>query len=77
MLESEILKENRGVFVIYKCNKNLKEMVAPSLYPKSNFKSNCTIVSWNKCDICKNFLIGDSKIRCTITGKTYFIKGNL
>ena len=50
-------------------------MVAPSLYPKPSIKS--TIVSCNKCDICTNFLITDSKFRCTVTGKTYFIKGNL
>ena len=52
-------------------------MVAPSLYPKPSIKSNRTIVNCNKCDICKNFLIVDSKFRCTVTGKTYFIKGNL
>ena len=50
-------------------------MVAPSLYPKPGIKS--TIVSCNKCDICTNFLITDSKFRSTVTGKTYFIKGNL
>ena len=52
-------------------------MVAPSLYPKPSIKSNHTIVSCNKCDICKNFLVTDSKFRCTVAGKTYFIKGNL
>ena len=52
-------------------------MVAPSLYPKPSIKSNRTIVSCNKCDICKNILITDRKFRCTVTGKTYFIKGNL
>ena len=61
--------------VIYRRNKNLKEMVATSLYPKPNNKSNRTIVSCNKCDICK--MITDSKFRCTVTGKTYFIKDNL
>ena len=48
--------------VIYKRNKNLKGMVAPSLYYKP-------IVSCNKCVIFKNFLITDSKFRCTVTGK--------
>ena len=52
-------------------------MVAPSLYPKPSIKSISTIVSCNKCDIRKNFLIIDSKFRCTVTGKTYYIKGNL
>ena len=52
-------------------------MVAPSLYPKPSIKSNRTIVNCNKFDICKNFLIADSKFRSTVTGKTYVIKGNL
>ena len=53
-------------------------MVASSLYPKPSIRSNRTIiVSCNKCDICKNFLITDSKFRSTVTGKTYFIKDNL
>ena len=76
----EVLKKvflNNKFFVIYKRNKNLKEIVAPSLYPKPSIKSTRTIVSCKKCDICKNFLITESKFRCTVTGKTYFIKGNL
>ena len=52
-------------------------MVAPSLYPKPSNKSNRTIVSCNKCDICENFLITYNKFRFTVTGKTYFIKDNL
>ena len=52
-------------------------MVAPSLYPKPCIKSNHTIVSCNKCAICKNFLITYNKFRWAITGKRYFIKGNL
>ena len=84
----EILKKvfpNNRFSVTYKRHKNLKEMVVPSLYPKPGIKSNRTIVSCNKCDICKNFLITDStfrcavagKFRCAVAGKTYFIKGNL
>ena len=44
-------------------------MVAPSSCSKPSIKSNGTIVSCNKCDICKNFLITDNKFRCTVTGK--------
>ena len=76
----EVLKKvflNNKFFVIYKRNKNLKEIVAPSLYPKPSIKSTRTIVSCKKCDICKNLLITERKFRCTVTGKTYFIKGNL
>ena len=77
---NEVLKKvfsNNKFPLIYKCKKNLKEMVAPSLYPKPSIKSNRAIVSCNKCDICKNVLLADSKFRYTVTGKTYFIKGNL
>ena len=76
----ELLKKafpNNKFSVTYKRNKNLKEMVAPSLYFKPSIKSNRAIVSCNKCDIYKNFLITDSKFRCTVTGKTYFFKGSL
>ena len=52
-------------------------MVARSLYPIPSTKSNRTIVSCNKWDICKNLLITDSKFRCTATGKIYFIKDDL
>ena len=75
----ELLKKafpNNKFSVIYKCKKNLKDILAPSLYPKPSIKSNRTIVSWNKCDICKDVFITDSKFKCTVTGNTYFIKGN-
>ena len=52
-------------------------MVAASLYPKPSIKSNRTIVTYNKYEICKNFLITDSKYRCTVTSNIYFSKGNL
>ena len=76
----EVLKKafpNNTFSVIYKGNKTLKEIVALSLYPKPSIKSNGIIVSCNKRDICKNFLITDIKFRCTVTGKTFFIKCNL
>ena len=68
---------NNKVSVIYKRNKNLKEMVASSLYPKPSIKINCTIASCSKCDICKSFLITDSNFICTVTVKTYLLKCNL
>ena len=54
----EVLKKtfaNNTFSVIYKRNKNLKEIVSPSLYRKPSIKGNGTIVSCNKCDILKNF----------------------
>ena len=66
LLSDEVLKKafpNNTFSVIYKRNRNLKEIVALSLYPKPSIKNNGTIVSCNKCDICKNFLIADIKFR--------------
>ena len=54
----EVLKKifpNNTFSVIYKRNKNLKEIVSPSLYQKPSIKGNGTIVSCNKCDILGNF----------------------
>ena len=53
----EVLKKafpNITFSVIQKRNKNLEEMVSP-LYQKPSIKSNDTIVSCSKCNICKNF----------------------
>ena len=48
-------------------------MVAPSLTSNLALKVIVLLLAY----ICKNFLITDSKFRCTVIGKTYFIKGNL
>ena len=59
---------------IYKRNKNLKELIAPSVYPK---KINTRISSITSCDICKNYMIFDNTFICTVTGRTYSIKVQL
>ena len=41
---------NNTFFVIYKRNKNLKEIASTSLYQKPSIKGNGTIVSCSKCD---------------------------
>ena len=65
----------KGCFsTIYKRNKNLKELIAPSVYPK---KINTRISSITSCDICKNYMIFDNTFICTVTGKTYSIKVQL
>ena len=52
-------------------------MVASPLYRKPSIKSNSTTVRCNKCEICQNFLITNSRFRRTVAGKTYFIKSKL
>ena len=57
--------------------KNLKEILAPSKYPNpKNSRQNC-ITSCYKCDICKNYMVFDRTFKCTVTGKVYYIKGEM
>ena len=62
---------------IFRSNKNLKELLAPSQYlnPK-NSKQN-SITSSNKCDICINYMVFDRTVKCAVTGKVYYIKGEM
>ena len=62
---------------IYKRNKNLKELIAPSIYPKKTNTRKSSIADCNNCDICKNYMIFDNTFTCTATGKSYFIRGQL
>ena len=43
--------------VTYKRNKNLKEILSPSLFPRTTKQKECSIEECNKkCDICKKFV---------------------
>ena len=52
-------------------------MIAPSVYPKKISTRISSITSCNDCDICKNYMIFDNTIICIVTGKSYFIRGQL
>ena len=68
----------KGCFsTIYKRNKNLKELIAPSVYPKKINTRIGSITSCNNCDICNNYIVSDNTFICTVTGKSYFIRGQL
>ena len=62
---------------IYKRNKNLKELVAPSIYPKKINTWTSRIKSCTNCDISKNYAIFGNTFICTVTGNSYFIRGQL
>ena len=62
---------------IFKRNKNLNEILATPKYPKPKKSRQNSITSCNKCDICKNYVVFDRTFRCTITGKVYYIKGEM
>ena len=56
--------------------KNLKEMLAPSSYPKSVNSQINIVTPCNSCYICKHYLVTKMKFASKITDKTYFIKGD-
>ena len=64
--------------VTYKRNKNLREILSPSLFPRTTKQNKCFIEKCNKkCDICKNFLIVSTGFTCFATKRKYKIKAIL
>ena len=52
----QIFPENTFNFTSRR-NKNLKELISPSLFPRTIKENNCSIEKCNRrCNICKNFL---------------------
>ena len=55
---------------IYKSNKNLKELIATSIYPKKINTRTSSITSCSNCGICKNYIIFDNTFIFNVTGKS-------
>ena len=63
----QIFPENT-VNVTYRRNKNLKELIPPSLFPRTIKENNCSIEKRNRrCDICKDFLILSTEFTFHVT----------
>ena len=67
----------KSIATVYRRQTNLKEMLAPSSYPKSVYSQVNIITPCDSYDICKHYLVAERKFTSKITGKTYFIKGDL
>ena len=66
------------ISVTYKRNKNLREILSPSLFPRTSKHNECSIKECNrKCDICKNFLVASPDFTCFATKRKYKIRGIL
>ena len=52
-------------------------MLAPSSCPKSVNSQVNIITPYNSCDTDKHYLVAERKFTSKVTGKTYFIKGDL
>ena len=77
MMHSKLCFRKGCFSTIYKRKKNLKELIAPSVYPKKINTRISSITSYNNCDICNNYMVFDNTFNCIVTGKSYFIRGQL
>ena len=59
---------------IYRRDKNLEQLLAPSKYPNPKNSRQNPITSCNKCDICISYIVFDRTFKCTVTGKVCYIK---
>ena len=66
------------ISVTYKRNKNLREILSPSLFPRTTKLNEWSIKGFDReCDICKNFLVVSPDFTCLATKQKYKIKGIL
>ena len=76
----ENLKElfpTSGFNTIYKSNKNLKELLSPSVFPDRKSTKSNSLISCNSYDICNNCMVFEVMFTCAVTGKKYFVKEEL
>ena len=68
---------SKSIKTLYRGEKNLKEILSPSLFPAKPKISERCLTSCKKCDICKDYLITDNKFKYKVTDKFYNVRGNL
>ena len=61
----------------YRREKDLKEILSPSLFPAKPKNSENCITSCKKCHICKNYLITNNSFKCKVTGKFHNVRRKL
>ena len=72
-----IFPENT-INVTHKRNKKLKELISPSLFPKTTKENNSsTEKSSRRSDICKNFQVVSTEFTCHATKRKYKTRGTL
>ena len=68
-----------SINITYKRGKSLRELISASMFPQAQVESR-SIVSKCKskrCDICQNCFVCKNEFTCTVTGKTYKVRGKL
>ena len=70
----QIFPENTGN-VTYRRNRNLKELMSPSLFPRAIKESKGSTEKCNRtCDIYKKFLVVSTEFTCHATKRKYKIR---
>ena len=73
----QISPENT-VNVTYRRNRNLKELISSSLFPRTIKENNGSMQKYNRrCNICINFLVLSTEFICHATKHNYKIRGFL
>ena len=67
----------KSIKTLYRREKNLMEILSPSLFLAKPKNSESCITPCQKCGICKNYLLTDNKFNCKVTGRFYNVRGNL
>ena len=64
------------ISVTYGRGECLKELISPSLYPRTVTESASGVskCNENRCDICKNYLVFKNEFTRTATGRTCKVK---
>ena len=63
-----------AIKTLYMHENNLEEILSP-LFPSNTKQIENSITSCNKQDICKSFLVSDTKFKCKVIGRVYNIRG--
>ena len=71
------ISPSKSIKTLCRSEKNLKEILSPSLFPAKPKHSESCITSCKKCDICKNYLLTDNTFKCKVTDRFYNVRGNL
>ena len=66
-----------GPATLYRREKNLKEILSPSLFLPALNKNESSISTCKQCDICRNDFISDNKLKFKVTGRGYSVRGSL
>ena len=66
---------SKSIKTLYRTEKNLKEILSPSLFLARPTNSESCITSCKKCGICKHYMLTDNKFK--VTGRFYNVRGNL